>query len=467
LNSIVLARVAAVTTAVALVVGGVCTGAASAAEPPTRADLQATITLDKSSYDSADIVHATLTIKNIGLTAAEGVKVVRTGAMSGFFPVLGDLERSAAGVRIGPRSEYVAELSAKVGMPVLANRLVFNGDVRMNTSDDTPADNKFEVAADVTFGTGSARVIVYGDANHNDGFDDGEGVNGVVVHLVGPNTAAGGRDYETATGPTGEARFTNIPNGVYRAYYTDYATGWLVPSQDDFTVELGREVEIVRKAARPLSDTLAAAVAFDQDVYAAGDTVGITVTLTNTGDALPVVYAECSGMGNSSELYNTTDGWGPLEHGASGVPLAAGETKVVQVTAPLPAGAASVGFVTVGCRFGPSRTMANGSPSAGDRAEVPGAVVDISARLLRDNGFSTPGTPIAGVEVHLRNRDTNELVASMVTDETGRFSFTGVPVGYYKPEIVGPWTLVTNRWMEFRLVVGNLYVPDVYVLPAT
>jgi len=84
LRSTVLTRIAAITTATALVMGGFFTDTASARA--TGPELVVSAAFERPSYDSAEPVAATITVRNTGDLAATGVTADVVRGVSNFRP---------------------------------------------------------------------------------------------------------------------------------------------------------------------------------------------------------------------------------------------------------------------------------------------------------------------------------------------------------------------------------------------
>ncbi len=436
----------------------VLAGPPAAAVQPAGAEIEVTGAFDKPSFDAGETVTATITIKNTGSAAADKVRVSTSAGTSGFRPEpssWGAVSQSSTGIRLAPGASQVVRLTGKV-VQVVDGQLVLQVQVATSSAEANKANNSVTSKASVTAGAGTAAFTVYGDANRNGKVDAGEGVAGVKVSLVGPS--GGARQQELATGPDGRAVFSGLSSGSYRATYA--GTGAFVVTPDlNVQVQAGQQVEVVRKADRGVADQLEAKLEFDKDSYAAGDALGVKVTLKSKGDAIPTVHAFCTGPGESYELYNTDESWGDLRYEGGGVSLAAGETKVVEVKAAIPQGASAYGFVSATCFFGPDVEGGEGYPQGVDTAKVPGDPADASGRLTQ-----TGDQPVPAVKVVLVDTGTTQAVASAVTGADGRFEFKGVPAGRYDPVVVGPWKLVEGNGLLFSLVKDVPHVHDLSVV---
>lgn len=432
-------------------------GAPAASAQPAGADVEVTGAFDKASFDSGETVTATLTVKNVGSAVAEKVRVGTSGSTSGFRPETsswGGIAQTSTGIRLAPGTSQVVHLTGKVTQ-VVDGQLVLQVQMVTSSTESNKANNSFTSQAAVTFGEGAAAFTVYGDANGNNKVDAGEGVAGVKVHLIGPSSGA--KEHELVTGADGKAVFTGLATGAYRTTYV--GVGALVVTPDlNVKVETGKQTEVIRKADKGVADRLEAKLEFDKDSYAAGDTLGVKVTLTSKGDAIPTVHAFCTGPGESYELYNTDESWGDLRYEGKGVALGAGQTKVVEVKAAIPQGASAYGFVSATCFFGPDTDGGEGYPQGMDTAKIPGDPADASGRLTQAGDQLVPATKIVLVDT-----GTTHPVASAVTDADGKFEFKSIPAGRYDPVVVGPWKLVAGKDTLFSLVKDVPHVHDLSV----
>ncbi|PRY46078.1 SdrD B-like domain-containing protein [Umezawaea tangerina] len=449
-------RITSGLVAVAAVFAMVLPGTAAA--QPAGAEIEVTGAFDKPAFDSGEAITATITIKNTGSAAAEKVRVGTSGGTSGFRPETsswGPVAQTSTGIRLAPGASQVVHLTGKVSQ-VVDGQLVLQVQIVTSSAEGDKSNNSVNAKAAVTFGAGTAAFTVYGDANGNNKVDAGEGIAGVAVHLIGPATAS--REQELTTGPDGKAVFPGLATGSYRATYVG-AAGYQVTPDLAVVVQTGKQVDVIRKADKGLSDRLDAKLAFDKDAYAAGDALTLKVTLTSKGTAFPAVHAYCTGAGEPYELVNTDDSWGDLKYEGNGVALAAGQTKTVEVKTAIPQGSSAFGFVSATCQFGPEVDGGEGYPQSVDTAKVPGDPADASGRLSQDGDQPVPATKIVLVDT-----GTTHPVASATTDADGKFEFKGVPAGRYDPVVVGPWQLVAGKDNLFSLVKDVPHVHDLAVV---
>jgi protocatechuate 3,4-dioxygenase beta subunit len=197
---------------------------------------------------------------------------------------------------------------------------------------------------------------------------------------------------------------------------------------------------------------LRVSVEFTADTFEADAQATLKVTLTNQTGAPLTAIARC----DAGDLRNDTDGWGALAVNGPGVDLKADETKTVDVTAPIPQAAQDRGEVVVDCAIGPK--VGTAFVTARDTATVTGALASASGSLLKPDG----GT-VADTKVLLVDPDTSDPVARATTDADGKFAFTDVPAGRYRPLVVGPWKVVDEGLYE--IVRGSDNKHDIHVEP--
>lgn len=426
-------------------------------------DLKITAAFDKASYDILDTVQVKVTIANIGTEPASRAIVVPSGFNSDGLTYSteqwGGLLSSKGGVDIAAGAEHVVTLAGTV-------KNVSKGEALLKAVVEAPADvdtsnNVLDTKVAVTHRTGSASGTFYGDRNLNGKQDADEALAGVGVRVEG------GTPHKWATGTTdaaGKVSFADLPVGDYTVSIT-YLDGWVYETdlaQPKWVVEAGKDSANPVRAVRPLSDKLHASMEFTDKTYAPDDTVHLKITVTNDSEAALTVYALCAGYGHPFEIGNSGDGWGPFKYGGTGLPLAAGETKTVEVTDSVPEPSYNHGLVLAACAFGPKPEPGNGSPYAQATAKVPGAVGNAAGRLFK----ITEGTSLPGLKIVLLDLDTEAPVARTVSDDNGNFRFEGLPAGHYQPVVVGPWKVVSHRSGPlFAVVKDSDYPQDITVEP--
>jgi hypothetical protein len=215
---------------------------------------------------------------------------------------------------------------------------------------------------------------------------------------------------------------------------------------------------------RPLSDKLKASLKFDQPSYAAGAQVGLTASIKNETGKPINVRGECSSGSYGPYIGNDGAAWGPLARGAAGVEIADGATFTVHVDSPMPAPSPDYGHVSIFCSFGPD--FGQGVPFASASTKVPGATHTFRGSIVTGD-FMNPAK-VPNVKVVLLDPATNRPVASTTADAEGKWVFPDLPVGPYKPVVVGPWRVMDELWQEgegFGNVRGQDYESWIWVAP--
>ncbi|MFB9683280.1 hypothetical protein [Amycolatopsis plumensis] len=266
---------------------------------------------------------------------------------------------------------------------------------------------------------GHASGVVYGDANGNGTLDAGEELTGIELTLRYSTLT-----YRATSGKGGHFDFGEIPAARY-SLGGDVIGGWLFAFQN---VQVGPDTHLVVRGAPPLDGKLAASMAFTQDSYHVGDLAHVTVKLTNSGQVpLTGIVAECDRFGASYALQGTGPGWGDLA--GDGVRVGPGETRTIDVTEQVPAGAVDRGLVTASCDFGYRGVDLDNHAFAGAQASVPGgkAAVVGDVAVYDDRGQVKQG--VAGTKVVLVAEGHCPVTAEQTTDANGHFEFHDVLPG--------------------------------------
>ncbi|MEJ2852834.1 MULTISPECIES: carboxypeptidase-like regulatory domain-containing protein [unclassified Saccharothrix] len=428
-------------------------------EPRWSPKLEVTASFDKAVYDVRDVWTARIKVANTGTLGSTSAHWYEDyGTASGleydrgqFAPLRGD---RGYGVELWP-GEFVELTVTGTISPYLGGDTVrLKGSVGSGPPGGT--NPTVDLTAKVAFQTGDAEFLVYGDANGNGAFDQGEALPDLEVSLYGgvPSRSLSGK-----TDGSGRYRATGTTAGTHEVRIGTRDTGWAVPLDfyNKLVVEGGKTTTVEIGLVRPLSNTLTASLEFDKERYHKDEKIDVKLTFTNTGpDVLVKVF--CAG-----ELGIPTNGpeWGPFADNGPGVVVPSGATSEFHVLTAIPEYAAKSGVVGLGCEFGPVR--GDGLPSAHDIAAVTGEVWTTKGQVLTGE---YPYQPVPGVKVVLLDHFTDEPVAQAVADDSGAFTFPDLAVGWYTPVVVGPWKVRVNRQLPlFQVVSGSTYPQNVYVDP--
>ncbi|WP_143036207.1 carboxypeptidase-like regulatory domain-containing protein [Lentzea fradiae] len=440
-------------------------------EDPTvfAPDLKVGVSFDKPSYDISDLVLMTLEVENIGTGAAPARGNWREGPYNELAPSFdyNELRRFlTAPIELWPGESKRFTLTARPrdggSDPEKLRKLSYA--VQVGTVTAEPSENnRAEAHADVTWGTGSASVTVYGDRNMNGRMDAGEEL---------PNAKAGiggGKPHVNRSGTTdgsGKIRFTDLPAGLYNTYgESDRETGWVSGGGETAVVNPGDEGTALVRLVRPLSDELKVSLRFDKPSYEPGSKAGVVLSITNDSAKSLRVKAECGSSSHGPYLGNDDLAWGDLARTGPGVEIAAGARFDVHIESDMPAGASDYGYVALGCTFGPEDGV--GLPYASARAVVPGATQTFTGLVVTGDPMVPTMVPVPNVKIVLLDPETGKPVVSTTTDAHGGWTFPDLAVGAYEPLVVGPWKLMDfgSDGEPFGNVRGREYPEYVWVEP--
>jgi hypothetical protein len=423
-----------------------------------RPDFEVTAKFDKDSYDIAEPMRATVTVKNVGTGFAHSV-YLRTGWVDGQL----EFDRSALDevgynhpVTLWPGESRTITLVGRAPY-YLAKDAVWLTIESSAYDDVNAANNSVTVSAPVTYLNGDAAVVVYADRNGNKQKDAGEALPNVNVMVSGGTRPFAAK--QAVTDASGRVAFKGLPVGVFEVSIWGGDEGWVRNGKDELTVSAGAESVLELGAVRPLSDKLFASVNFVKDEYAPGESYELDVTLENrTGADLPSVKALCYG-GLAGDVRNSGPGWGALVLGGDGVALGNGEKRTWRVSGEQPEKSASIGYATVSCYFAPW-TSDRGAAFAYDEFRVPGQRADALGKLVQGDELS----PVAGAAVVLVDHMSKKVVTRTITDESGLFKVFNLPVGRYEVVLDGPWKVDYGRLGNRFFVVATGEETKVQVL---
>jgi hypothetical protein len=418
-------------------------------QPSTKIDVS--IKFDKPAYNSGDTVTGSIKITNIGEALVPAVRLVASpGNLKWQIKDADSIWLNGPGVAMAPGATEVRTFTGSIIDPTKP----ITGVAIVRIYEPVDLTFRSDTSATVTETKGGIDGTLYGDANGNGKFDQGEGLAGVPVTVTGGVPSA--TLPAAKTDGDGHFTFADIPSGPYTATF-GAVKGYVLPDVH-WQVE-DKPAQVSVQARRPVSDTLKASVKLDADTYAVGDTAHVTVTLTNSGDRdLAGVTAACDRSGESHAMGGNLSGWGDLAIGHPGVKVPAHGSVTLNVTLPVPAAAHRYGYTDLSCDFGQFPAYEEGySHAEMVLARVTGAVASVEGTLLNDK------TAVGGVKIYLTDRIVKKIVASAVTDAVGKYKFTGIPAGLYDIGLVGPWKLTDNEpWTIFE---GDNPGADIAVVP--
>jgi LPXTG-motif cell wall-anchored protein len=411
----------------------------SPAEVEPLPDLSISVKLDRDRYALPDLVHATVTLANVGTVVAEEVHIFISGLK------LTDADWGDYMRQLEPGASKVFEVNGLID-GYTRGRFEVHAGAWFSGADANPADNVASTSAAVTGVSGHVAGLVYGDRNHDGKPDPGEALAGAVVHLDG------GMPFDrvsTTTGVDGRFAFDDLNPGEYEASY-HLPGGWTVyggPEVFSVTVDVDKPVELSVPGSRTMTEVLAVSMALDKDVYTFGDPVRLDVTLTNhTAWDVTGVNVQC--VEREYYLMPANPGWGVFSPGGPGATVPAGQSVTISITDVVRDGARVYGELGVLCRFAPGDGW-EGRVEATDTARVQGgigALEGILAGYDRPHFQVTgpPPSPIPQTKIVFIERATKRIAGSVITDAHGHFTIGGLAAGEYQPVIVGPWKTSTT-----------------------
>ncbi len=431
-----LRRLAIAFGGVLLLVVGLSVGTAAAVGLPggpiDPADMQVTVAYGQATYKTDDTFTVTLTVTNNSDTDAENLRA---------FPALSQCVSGAFGFPCGFDAGVTIPAHSSLGAQLTGGNPLITG--LAGTANCSVFVNASNMMGSVT-GTGTATVtqafgdfhgVLYADHNHDGTFEPGEGVDGITVTyfrdqdpFLTPTTIT--------SGPDGQFVLTQVPTGAYGFEFSS-RSGWVFGSLEGSASLTATVTEAGETAAvlltRPLSDQLHAAIRFDQASYQPGDTVHVTVTLSNSGTTpISGVIADCNRVGDENSLQPGA-GWarwtstGPVPPSRPGGP--GSSMPPSRCRTPRSCG--------VTCRPSASsgrsrtRTRARDTPAY---ADVPG---DNAPQLIQI--VQNDDSPVTNVHVQILNFRTHQVVATGVTDGNGEFALPNLAANQYLVHVSGPW----------------------------
>ncbi len=298
----------------------------------------------------------------------------------------------------------------------------------------TPPLAPAEVVVRAAAGTTTIGGQAFADADEDGVADPGEALAGAEVALYGSDLSA-----TRTTGADGRYSFADLPPGRYDVYPESAPGGWILGGGTTVRADGSTPVvEVPLRALRPLSETLRATVALDQDTYRIGDPAVLTVTLANTGTrVLSGVYGACDRGDIGRSLDITPAGWGELDYFGPGATIRPGETRTFEVPGTVTERAGRWGVLEQICDFTRDEAYHEGTPVARDTAKILGLEGTSTGRIVTETGEGLAGQPVTATDI-----DTGQALVA-TTGAEGNLTIAG-PAGRYRLSVAGPWVLVGN-----------------------
>lgn len=417
------------------------TGAPAGANDDPLAALELSASLDKTRYDSGDLITITLTVTNSG---AEEIGPL-TDHRSYNLEIVdwGELRALSEGIRLGPGETFRASFSGYL-REIMGGTFGYDiGVVGPPSADGHSVVRSVHLNAPVAMTTGTYAGRIYADRDSDGAYGPGEELPGVRITLTGgvPESA-----YHLTTGADGRFSVSGIPTGRYR---TSFGTsqGWYVTSAvRHVRVGSGVGEPVLLRAVRPLAERLDVSLRFSQARYELGEPARLRVTLANTGrSTLRGLTVWCARKGDSNELTGTGPGWGVLGAGTGGLTLGPGEHRTVEVSEPMPAGGPDYGYVIAGCDVISTEMGIVEGPGDFDTVNVAGIEGAIEGRFMRPGADPARVTQhIAGVRYELVNPSDGTVAARGTSGADGGFDVSGVLARGYILKLLDGWRFEFN-----------------------
>ncbi len=422
---------------------------------PQFQPIQVCASFDKAHYSSGDTVKATVSVQNLGTAPAPGVTIWTmsiTGSDHLTSAPVGPLITDGTGPNLAPGQTIVSEVEGYAADPA-SGAVTFSAPVSQfgsNGVGDTFGP-PVSITSAVTAETGDYSGVVFADGDGNGTPDSGEGLGGVRVSLSGPFNGINGngtQSYSATTDANGDFSLTGLPAGRYSASVDDPA-GWYVHPANGGTVTVGAAgAGPDLYAATPSPTPLTASMSFDQSSYHAGDTVNVTLNLTNTGaNTLDDVQADCDISGEAGGLLGVGNGWDQLTN--PGITVPGNQTVTLHLSEILPVDEATniTGKYTADCVFQPFVGYQMDGPEARVSATVLPPTVPTTnfvVNFVEDGQQSDVPSPA----LSLVDPATQNIVAG---------SKFGYPTGDTVTVAQGTWNVTLNplSW-AWKLAPGQL-----------
>jgi hypothetical protein len=407
-----------------------------AAVPSLWNTLHASMFFDRDTYQPGETARLTVVLVNRFKDPLRGLIANCDPSGDGWGP----LASGAPALTLPPGQAVV--VTATLPVPADAQRLG-SFQVHCRFGDPRyPPEAFFDTAATVRVPgvPGSGRARIFQDLNNNSMVDEGEAVAGLPVNVTDPETGA--VVARSVTDADGILAVDNLPAAQYDLRFDgpwkprpEYIYGYQLPvvaggggEEPSLRVVPGSE----RDNARP---NLRASASFDKPSYRAHETMKVTLTVTNIGEAAAEHVRLQGGTKDPSVVIRSL---GELDYSKPGPRIEAGQTRVFEFDGSVvnPEGAITFagwldaeGFDTnyENNRFGVAATVTV------TRASLSGVLYgDANNNGVVDAGEAFVGTPI-GLE-----GGTPRGQYRATTNERGEFSFPDIAAGRYSANYLIP-----------------------------
>ncbi|HEX3592382.1 MAG TPA: carboxypeptidase-like regulatory domain-containing protein [Pseudonocardiaceae bacterium] len=288
--------------------------------PPGFQPLRLCVSFDKASYRSNQPITVTVTITNVGTAPANHVELDSLSTDSFTMP---DIDFTGG----GPLNLGQGGVTIPVGATISATNLGYATDPATGFVEYAPSlieSNDGINGISIEGATAVAPVTAVFGNYTGTLFTSGTDTNakplprqplaGATVDLA--SATEDGQSFQATTDAQGRFTFTHLPGDPYFIGF-EAPGGWIVGGRTIQVDDSGFEVNPVYLATRPLSESLTAAISFDDPGYAPGDTAHMTITLDNlTHHVIAGVSAEINPAGEG-DVFRGGPGWAPFAPGGT------------------------------------------------------------------------------------------------------------------------------------------------------
>lgn len=426
--------------------------ATSAGAETTALQVSASVDGGPFLVGTAERVPITFTVTNTGTEERRVRGTVRTiegSPLRIHYWTWGDLDPAGEGALLAPGESRTYQLEGYLSEWAGQSRVAL-GVWRQTPNIPETAETEVSIPVIAPDETETVTGTAYTDRNDNGTAEPGEELAGATVRLY---DWSGEPDHRAVSDADGRYTLT-APVGHYSVELGGAPDGWLVPWGGQVRLDGAGTTDLPVRARLSLDARLRSTVVLDRRRYQPGDAALLTATVTNTG-AVPVtgVVAGCDRLGTDFHVSTDPAAWGELTYGGPGATILPGQTRVFTVPGVVPAASKDNGVVSANCDFGDELYDYDRAPAF--YAKVPGGPVrNLTGDIFHDldDDYSVDdGEAVAGVRVGLRDVVTGRVVATVTSDASGHLAYTGVPVGVYTAQILGPWQPLSPQAGTFHV----------------